>query len=65
MAYISETKNDILREEKEMNLLIKNYSDNVHDKSGREQDRYQNGVSMKMKENKHCTKETNYKSESE
>ena len=26
--------------------------------SGREQDRYQIGVSMKMKENKHCTKET-------
>ena len=39
-------------------FVDKNYSDNVHDKSGREQDRYQNGVSMKMKENKHCTKET-------
>ena len=40
-----------------MNLKIKTYSNDVHDKSEREQDRYQRGVSMKMKENKYRAKD--------
>ena len=56
-------KKTYFREEKRNEFLDKNlFRHNVHDKSGREQDRYQRGVSMKMKENKHCRK---YKTERE